>query len=195
MAFTSILTLLAVLLLVGGVLVSCQYPNLSRERVAEFEEAQRLAGGSGPVPGSQAEQEAIARVKDFLSTLSPESVKTKTSLVYAEDAYFNDTLKTLHGAEAIEEYLLKTAETVNSIEVVFEDVARSGPDFYFRWRMDFEAPKLRGGDTLRSIGMTQIRFDADGKVAMHQDYWDSMAGLFEHLPVTNQMAGFVRKRL
>ena len=61
--------------------------------------------------------------------------------------------------------------------------------------MDFEAPKLRKGEVIRTIGMTQIRFNAEGKVVLHQDYWDSAAGFFEHLPVTNQMINTVKKRL
>ncbi len=185
----------AALLVAGLLLVSCQSANVSLERVAEFEKAVATAAGSGPAAGSQAEREAIARVKDFLSSLTPENVQARTSEVYAANAYFNDTLKTLRGSEEIEAYLLHTAKTVDGISVEFDDVARSGPDFYFRWRMDFQAPKLRGGDTIRTIGMTQIRFDADGKVILHQDYWDSMAGLFEHLPVTNQMADLVRSKL
>lgn len=176
-------------------LVSCQSPNVSVERVADFQKAIASASGPGPAAGSPAEKEAIDRVKNFLSTLTPENVQSHTSEVYAGSAYFNDTLKTLRGSKEIEAYLLHTAKTVNGITVEFDDVARSGADFYFRWRMDFQAPKLRDGDTIRTIGMTQIRFDADGKVVLHQDYWDSMAGLFEHLPVTNQMAGLVRNKL
>lgn len=175
-------------------LASCQSPNLSKQRVAEFQSA-AAATGPGPAPGSAAEKEAIARVKDFLSDLSVENVRANTSRVYAKDAYFNDTLKTLRGADEIEAYLLHTAETVEGITVEFDDVARSGSDFYFRWRMDFQAPKLRRGETIRTIGITQVRFDSEGRVVLHQDYWDSMAGLFEHLPVTNQMAGLVRGKL
>ena len=130
-----------------------------------------------------------------MSDLSAENVAATTKNVYAQDAYFNDTLKTLHGADAIEEYFLHTAATVTSISVDFDDVARSGRDYYFRWRMDFQAPKLSRGETIRTIGISQIRFNADGKVVFHQDFWDSAAGLFEHLPVTNQMIHAVRKRL
>lgn len=190
-AASSILTLA----LAGGFLASCQQPNLTLDRVADFQAAVDRATGPGPGEGTAAEKAAVQRVKDFLGSLTPENVQANTSKVYAGEAYFNDTLKTLNGVEAIEEYLVHTAETVNGITVEFDDVARSGPDFYFRWRMDFQAPKLRGGETIRTIGITQIRFDDEGKVLLHQDYWDSMAGLFEHLPVTNQMAGLVRSKL
>jgi limonene-1,2-epoxide hydrolase len=176
-------------------LVSCQTPNQSVMRVADFQRAIAEAKATAIPKGSPEEDAAIARVTAFLSDLSPANVAATTKEVYAEDAYFNDTLKTLRGVEAIEEYLLETAHTVTSISVEFDDVARSGQDHYFRWRMDFQAQKLRKGETIRTIGITQIRFNNEGKVVLHQDFWDSTAGLFEHLPVTNQIVNAVKKRL
>ena len=134
---------------------------------------------------------SIMKVSWNLSKLS----FTKISYLFSCAIDFNDTLKTLRGVEDIEEYLLETAHTVTSISVEFDDVARSGQDHYFRWRMDFQAPKLRKGETIRTIGITQIRFNNEGKVVLHQDFWDSTAGLFEHLPVTNQIVNAVKKRL
>ncbi len=176
-------------------LISCQSPNQSVARVADFQKAISSADASELPHQDTLEKAAIARVKAFLSDLSPENVTASTKEVYAKDAYFNDTLKTIRGSEHIEEYLTETAKVVNSISVEFDDVAKSGQDYYFRWRMDFEAPKLRKGEVIRTIGMTQIRFNAEGKVVLHQDYWDSAAGFFEHLPVTNQMINTVKKRL
>lgn len=175
--------------------ISCQSPNASVARVAEFQRAVTDAKAADLASNSTTEKAAIEAVKAYLSNLSPENVTANTKNVYAEDAYFNDTLKTLRGVTAIEEYLLHTAKTVTSISVEFDDVAKSGSDYYFRWRMDFQAPKLSKGEIIRTIGMTQIRFNEEGKVVLHQDYWDSSAGLFEHLPVSNQMINTVRKRL
>ena len=185
----------AMLLIGAFALVSCRSPNASVARVATFQAAISSANATELRPDSPEEKDAINRVKALLSDLSAENVAATTKNVYAQDAYFNDTLKTLHGADAIEEYFLHTAATVTSISVDFDDVARSGRDYYFRWRMDFQAPKLSRGETIRTIGISQIRFNADGKVVFHQDFWDSAAGLFEHLPVTNQMIHAVRKRL
>ena len=28
-----------------------------------------------------------------------------------------------------------------------------------------------------------VRFDAQGRVVLHQDFWDATAGVFEHVPV------------
>ena len=144
---------------------------------------------------SAEEKAAIARFQDFLSVMNRETVRAKTRQVYAENAYLNDTLKTLHGAAAIEEYFLATTENAESITVRFDDVAESGGDYYFRWVMDVKLKKFKPGETLRSIGMTHVRFDEQGKVVMHQDYWDAAQGLFEHVPVLGSAIRAIKKRL
>jgi len=138
-----------------------------------------------PGAGLSPEQEkaALSRLKNYLADLNEESIKANTASVYASDAFLNDTLKTEIGAAAIEKYFLGTAGNADSIKVAFQDVARSGNDYYLRWVMDVQFKKFHRGRTFRSIGMTHARFGPDGKVILHQDYWDSTAGFFEHVPV------------
>lgn len=143
--------------------------------------------------GSADEQSAIARFKDLFSVLSPEKVRDKASEVYAENAYFNDTLKTVIGAEAIEDYLLESARRAASVTVRFDDTVGKEGEYYFRWTMHIRFEE--GSEPVRSIGMTHIRFNEDGKVVLHQDYWDAASGLFEHLPVIGGMIRLVKGRL
>lgn len=140
-------------------------------------------------PGSAGERAAIKSFSDFFSELTEERAKALTKKVYAPDAYFNDTLKTLHGSDAIEGYFVRTARNVETMTVQIEDVAHSGPDYYFRWVMDVRFRKLKAGETVRTIGVTQIRFDRQGRVILHQDFWDSAAGLWDHAPF---IGGFLR---
>jgi hypothetical protein len=41
--------------------------------------------------------------------------------------------------------------------------------------------------------MSRVRFDAGGRVVLHQDYWDSASGLFEHVPVLGGLIRAVKK--
>lgn len=131
----------------------------------------------------QSEKAAIQRLQDFLSNLHEENIRKNTSATYAEDAFLNDTLKTEVGAAAIEKYFLGTAANADEIRVEFADVARSGNDYYFRWVMDVKFKKFHRGKSFRTIGVTHARFDENGKVILHQDYWDSTTGFFQHVPV------------
>jgi len=147
------------------------------------------------VPGSAEEEEAIGAFRDFLCSLTPEGVKEKTRQVYAEDAYLNDTLREVRGAAQIEAYFLHTAEAADRIAVQVHDVAASGGNYYFRWTMEIVHPRLAGGQPTQSIGMSHVRFDARGKVVLHQDYWDSGSAFYAQLPVLGRLISWVKGRL
>lgn len=138
---------------------------------------------------------AIERWQQLLADLSASNLEGKVHAVYADDAFFNDTLKTLHGADAIEAYLLETATMLEYGTVTFEDVATSGEDTYVRWRMVYRSKVLSKNQDIVTIGMTHLRFNAAGKVTVHQDFWDSTRGVFEHVPFVGTGIRIVKKRL
>ncbi len=146
-------------------------------------------------PGSDAERAGLDRFKAFFADMSEESVRTLTSQTYAPDAFFNDTLKTVIGAKAIEEYFLETVKNAESVCATVHDIAVSDGNYYVRWTMEVRLAKFKRGQTLRSIGITHLRFDEAGRIVMHQDYWDSSAGFFEHLPILGGILRAIKSRL
>lgn len=155
-----------------------------------------LAGRPNVAPGSDTEREAVARVKSFLGAMTAEKVRAETARVYTPDAYLNDTLKTLRGAEAIQAYFTATMEAAESVTATFDDVTRAGDGtYYFRWVMDVRMRSVAKGKTIRTIGISQVRFDEQGRVLLHQDYWDSTAGLFQQVPVLGRGIRAIKARL
>jgi len=175
---------LLLLLLLPAWLTGCRTTPPVLDTARPFHEALAARTNTLGVPkGSEAERAAVQRVKDFFVTMTEDSVRQQTRQVYAPEAYLNDTLKSLNGAAAIEDYFLATVRQAESVTVKFEDVAESGGNYYCRWVMDTRLKKLRPGETIRTIGITLLRFDAQGRVVLHQDFWDSTAGVYEHVPV------------
>lgn len=175
---------------------SCAPQNRSAEKVASYQAELRRAGSSVIVPGSRYEKEALARFEGILKNIGNEDyLRANVRKTYAADAYLNDTLVTRHGAQEIEAYFLKTSRQVTGYRVTIEDVSRSGSNYYVRWTLEFAAPALALGTPVHSIGISQVRFDASGKVTFHQDFWDSGDHFFGKLPVAGGVIGFIRKRL
>jgi len=169
---------------------------LRADSVESFQKALSEASRvQGPAPESPAERQAIARFENFLSHLDEQTAREETENVYAPDAFLNDTLKTIHGAPAIRDYFIKTAQGLDGMIVRFDDVARSGGTYYFRWTMDTRMKYLARGKTVRTIGVTLVRFDPQGRVLVHQDYWDSSQGVWEHVPVMGSVIRWIRSRL
>jgi hypothetical protein len=139
-----------------------------------------------------AEKQAVDRLKNYLSNLNEEHIRKHTASTYSTDAFLNDTLKTEIGAAAIEKYFLGTAGNADEILVEFQDVARSGNDYYLRWVMDVKFKKFHRGKSFRTIGITHARFNEEGLVILHQDYWDSTTGFFQHVPVLGSGIRYIK---
>ncbi len=194
--FTFVAGLLLALVGVFLLLNSCAYPNRSAEEVAGYRSRLEKVPASGLNAGGPGEEVALERFKSFLQGIGDVAyIRENTLKVYAADAYLDDTLVLHHGAAEIEAYFIKTSETMTDYQVTIDDVARSGEDYYVRWSMVFAAPALSGGKPVHSVGVSQVRFNRDGKIAFHQDFWDSGKNFYAHLPVVGGAIGFVRKRL
>lgn len=181
---------LAVLLLAGcGQLAPQSADDLNASYLAALERH------SPPVaavfaPGDPAEAAALDRLAGYFANLSEATARAHTASVYAPDAYLNDNLAYVQGAPAIEDYFAHAAARVDAFTVEFLDVARSGPDYYVRWSMTITSARLNGGQPMVSFGVTQFRFDAQGRVLVHKDFWDAGTGLYEYLP---GVGGLIRR--
>lgn len=171
-------------------LVGCSAPG-GGDGVAAFEKAAAAAPG---VDLSATEGEAaIGRFREFFKNVTAQSVREKTASLYAEDVWFNDTLKTLRGRAALEAYFLKTMDHVDVFQTQVNDVARSGANFYVRWTMDI---RFKGAkEPVRTIGVSLLRFDREGRAVFHQDFWDSGAGFYEHLPVLGGVMRWIKTKI
>lgn len=148
---------------------------------------------AGPRPGGPIELAALRRFRSLFADFTEEGMRRSAGRVYADEAYFNDTIKTVRGARAIGDYLAHSAGQVHAVRVEMKDTARSGRDYYFRWSMDIRFEE--DSEPIRSIGISHVRFDSQGRVVLHQDFWDSANGLFDHLPGSGFFLRFYRNRL
>ena len=155
----------------------------------------RVAELQPPVAGSAEEVAALERFEHYVTGLTASNIRRNTTKVYAPDAILSDTLAVVSGADAIEAYFLHSAESGVSVGVDVEDIVRSGDDYYVRWTMRIATPKLRGGESLTSAGMTHLRLASDGRVVLHYDFWDSAHGLFNHLPGAGGLLQRIRQRM
>lgn len=133
-------------------------------------------------PGSGLERQAFDNLQRYFAGMTTDSVRAQTASVYAPGAYLNDTLVGIEGADRIEAYFGHTIERSRLLKVEFLDRAPVGTDWYVRWRMTVAADALNGGREVVTYGVTQLRFDANGRVLIHKDFWDSGTGLHEQLP-------------
>ena len=147
------------------------------------------------VSGSAEEQAALARLEAYFAAMTVASVRDQTATVYAPEAWLYDNLAIVSGAPAIEKYFAKAAADVRALSVEFLQTTQDGPDYFVRWRMSVEADALNDGQPMVSYGVTQFRFDGQGRVLVHRDFWDAATGLYEYIPGLGGMIHSLRSRL
>jgi len=140
-------------------------------------------------------EQARAAFAQLFEPFTPAALRESVQGVYAERLYFNDTLKTLYTRDDLAAYLAQTAEAVADCQVTVDEWIPGAIGWFVRWRMMLRFKRLRGGRATHSIGISHIVFDRDGRIALHQDFWDAASGLFEHIPVVGGLIRAIRQRM
>lgn len=132
----------------------------------------------------------IGAFKQAYANLADSATADRIRQLYAADLYFNDTVTTIRTRDELTEYMRKTSEKVKTSKVEVDQVLRDGVDVFVRWTMHFESSAYGIKVDSDTIGLSHLRFNADGQVVLHQDFWDSTAGIYSHLPI---VGFFVRR--
>ena len=161
---------------------------------------QALADTAVPVasilaPGSRAEREMLDRLENYFASMDASKVNDKTAQVYHQQAYLYDNLTMIQGVESIQSYFAKAVAETDAINVDFLQIARDQEDYFIRWRMAITSSELNAGEPLVSYGVSQFRFDGQGKVLLHRDFWDAATGMYEYLPVLGGLVARARSIL
>lgn len=114
---------------------------------------------------------------------------------YSDNAYFKDPFNEVRGVAAIQRIFTHMFSQVAEPRfVITEKVADAGGvmliwEFYYRVRLwgKGEAQVMRG--------VSHLKFDPDGKVNYHRDYWDTAEELYMKLPALGTLMRGLRRVL
>ncbi|HMP74379.1 MAG TPA: nuclear transport factor 2 family protein [Kiritimatiellia bacterium] len=193
---TLVILLLLVVVGVGILAALSRKVSPPNQRFLEYRATlARLDGEAGEEVPEAVRREGLERFSGMWSVLTEEGVRERIRSVYADDVWFNDTVHTITEVGALEGYLVATANRVVSCEVVIEQVVHEGRDTFVRWWMTVVTPNGGPEDPMISAGMSHLRFNGEGKVVLHQDFWDAAGGLYEHIPGVGWLLRQIRARL
>jgi hypothetical protein len=130
----------------------------------------------------------------FYNEFSPASV-SRFPEFYSDNAYFKDPFNEVRGLPAIQRIFThmfgQVAEPrfVVTEKVVDQNGAMLVWEFYYRVRLwgKGEAQVMRG--------VSHLRFDVEGKVNYHRDYWDAAEELYMKLPAIGPLMRGLRRML
>jgi hypothetical protein len=134
--------------------------------------------------------EHLDRLVAFYETLAPASVERVREL-YAADAWFKDPFNEVRGAAAIERIFGHMFEQVEAPRFVITERIAAEPGVMLTWEFRYRS---RGAEQCVR-GASHRRFDAQGRVAYHRDYWDAAEELYARLPLLGLLLRRLQKAL
>lgn len=136
---------------------------------------------------------AIQRLVLYFEGITPERVAELREL-YAADARFKDPFNEVRGIQAIERIFAHMFVSLYEPRFVVTKVVAQGDDCFLTWDFVFRFKRFDTATVQTVRGASHLVFGADGKVALHRDYWDAAEELYEKLPVLGGVMRWLKAR-
>ena len=127
-----------------------------------------------------------AALVNFYEGLSPKTLGRLPEF-YHENARFIDPFNDVVGHPGIARIFADMFEKLESPRFVVTGRYAAmdltpADEAMLRWELRFKSRLLGPGDQVIE-GLTRLRFEDDGRVILHRDYWDPTQELYAKLPV------------
>ncbi|WP_050476545.1 nuclear transport factor 2 family protein [Herbaspirillum rhizosphaerae] len=129
-------------------------------------------------------KERLDLLLDWYCTLTRQSVR-HIGQFYAPDVRFKDPFNDVQGIPAVMAVYEHMFDTTDNPRFVIDDRVVDGDQAFITWAFQFG---LKGKPYV-IVGGTHLKFNADGLVILHRDYWDAAEELLQKLPV---VGGLIR---
>jgi steroid delta-isomerase len=145
--------------------------------------------------------ESLDRLVNFYQTLTPEGV-ARFPEFYAEQAWFKDPFNEVRGVAAIQHIFTHMFRQVKDPRFVVTERVESASgangcnassSTMLVWEMYYRSGLLGNNEVQVMRGVTHLRFDAEGRVDYHRDYWDAAEELYMKLPAIGLLMRGLRK--
>jgi hypothetical protein len=144
-------------------------------------------------PGSEKEQAAIERFVALYTIYTEENIRRHVRDLYAPNAYYRDSFTEMQGIDNIEAYFIEGTHMMHDLTFDLQDVAVHDGNYYFRWVTRF-SEKRKKDEVTHLPGMSHVRFNKEGKIIFHQDFWDAGV-IYERLPIVGFFIRWLKKRM
>ena len=138
---------------------------------------------------------AVDALIAFYEGLSPETLQGFRRH-YAADACFKDPFNEVRGLQPIEHIFTHMFTQISEPRFVVLERVVDENGALLVWELHYRLPLRRGpGPSQRIRGASHLRFDAEGKVVWHRDYWDAAEELYAKLPGLGWLMRALRRKL
>ncbi len=134
------------------------------------------------------------KINQFFDDLSYEAIDLVDEF-YSKDAKFVDPLNEHNGVKAIKDYYANLYQNVDEISFTLKEQVVTGDTHVLPWTMDLKTSAINNGKTILVEGLSLLKFNAEGKVFYHRDYFDMGEFVYEKIPVLKSIIFYIKKRM
>lgn len=135
---------------------------------------------------------ALERLVRFYENIS-EAALAQLAGIYAADAAFKDPFNEVRGIAPITAIFRHMYQQVNAPRFVILTRVLQGDDAFITWEFGFTMQRFSTAPQIIR-GATHVRFDGEGRVCLHRDYWDAAEELYEKLPLLGGLMRWLKRR-
>ena len=136
---------------------------------------------------------AVQRLIQFYEHLQPEDLPRLPEL-YAPEARFKDPFNEVQGLAAIEGIFAHMFDALDQPHFVVSERIVQEQQCFLVWEFRFRFKRFDTQTWQTVRGGTHLRFNADGLVTLHRDYWDAAEELYEKLPLVGGLMRWLKRR-
>jgi len=130
----------------------------------------------------------------FYHELSRESV-ARFPEFYADNAWFKDPFNEVRGVAAIQRIFAHMFGQVGEPRFTVRETVVDENGAVLVWEFNFRVRRWGRGEAQVMRGVSHLKFDPDGRVNYHRDYWDTGEELYMKLPVLGALMRGLRRVL
>ena len=147
---------------------------------------------------SQAKGETMTKpqfIEKFFNELNATNVDRVVDAFYATDVQFADPVGSHSGSAEVKKYYKKLYEGAEEASFDFSNHVCKEDECVSFWTMHLKSKALNGGESFTVIGNSHLKFNKEGKVNYHRDYFDMGEFIYEKLPVLKNIINFIKNKL
>ena len=130
----------------------------------------------------------------FLAALGDPSTGATAERLYASNLHFSDALMVTQNKQTVVDHFSRLSNAGTRVAVEIHQTVNYNGDIYLIWSMKARFTPIRKEVVSDTLGVTHLRFNSDGQVILHQDFWDSGLGFYSHIPVLGAGVRSVARR-
>jgi ketosteroid isomerase-like protein len=134
----------------------------------------------------------VARVVAMFESITPADVQRLPDF-YAADARFKDPFNDVQGVAAIQRVFAHMFVALDEPRFAIRDVVVDGDQCFLTWDFQFRFKRFTREPQVVHGG-SHLRWDAQGRIVLHRDYWDAAEELYEKLPALGVLMRWLRRR-